>query len=157
MKKIGYIIIGILLFAGIGYYLYKNTSNDTMQKTIKVYFDDLSVSVVGDTKYTKPTISNTVLKNYFINFNKINDSVSFEFSVVNDGNVSMKLSDIVYDFSYDKSLVEYELFYLDGNSVKIGDVLAPNSSKRVILKYNNLSDGEIELRNLGLFLIYKEI
>ena len=69
----------------------------------------------------------------------------------------MKLADMVYDFSYDKSQVQYELSYLDGSVVKKGDVLAPNTSKRMILKYSNLSDREIELRNLGLYLIYNEL
>ncbi|MBR1936510.1 MAG: hypothetical protein IJ842_02320 [Bacilli bacterium] len=157
MKKTWYIVCGVLIFIGVFYLIYQNTSSDDLKKTINVYFDDLAVSVVGDTNYTKPTIDNTVMNNYFINFNKKNDSINYEFTVVNDGNVSMKLADMVYDFSYDKSQVQYELSYLDGSVVKKGDVLAPNTSKRMILKYSNLSDREIELRNLGLYLIYNEL
>ena len=157
MKKTWYIVCGVLLFIGAFYLIYQNTSSDDLKKTINVYFDDLAVSVVGDTNYTKPTIDNTVMNNYFINFSKKTDSINYEFTVVNDGNVSMKLADMVYDFSYDKSQVQYELSYLDGSVVKKGDVLAPNTSKRMILKYSNLSDREIELRNLGLYLIYNEL
>ena len=157
MKQTWYIVCGVLIFIGVFYLIYQNTSSDDLKKTINVYFDDLAVSVVGDTNYTKPTIDNTVMNNYFINFNKKNDSINYEFTVVNDGNVSMKLADMVYDFSYDKSQVQYELSYLDGSVVKKGDVLAPNTSKRMILKYSNLSDREIELRNLGLYLIYNEL
>ena len=55
------------------------------------------------------------------------------------------------------SLVSGTLNINKDSVVKKGDVLAPNTSKRMILKYSNLSDREIELRNLGLYLIYNEL
>lgn len=157
MKKIIGVIIGVLLFIVVCFLVYELTGNKNLTKRINVYFDDLSISVVGNTKYTKPSINNTVMNDFFVAFSENNESISFEFSIINGGNVSMKLSDIVYDFSYDKNLASYELCYLDGSLVKKGDVLSPGTYKRVILKYTNLKDGELELRNLGLLLIYSEM
>ena len=175
MNKVKYnhiipIICVFILFCGIFTYFFMSNKyigfNNLLISFNKwnVYFDDITVSCVGNPIYTKPKIQGTILSNFNIALTSSNDTVIYQFKIVNDGNFDSKISDIVKNrpvCDRDRSIcnkIKYNLTYLNGEEVKIGDLLAKNSYKYVKLKIEYPKEvkyiNEIDISNLGIYLIY---
>lgn len=128
-----------------------------------VYFTDLNTAVkVGDAvEVASPTLNSTKISNFFITLRHLNDSISYTFSVVNDGDYNAKIDDIVLktptclgngtnknsDEKIMCSNVIYKLTYENGTEVKKGDYLFSNETKKmnISIEFTNNESSKTEL------------
>lgn len=66
---------------------------------------------------------------YSAEMNKVGDSYSLTFDVVNDSGVNVKITDTM--IHQEDPYIHYELCYEDGTPIQIGDTLLKGESKRV--------------------------
>ena len=165
MKKILIYICCFVLIFGMGYFLYvKFFSVENNALKFDVYLKDVDVSVVGEAKYTKPLISNTILNSFSVDLYKPGDRVTYQVKVVNNSNKAVKLADIVKDMPNcvgDSRLCNnfsYKIVYSDGTSVKKDDLIGVGIYKviKIIFDYPGEENlGRLSASNLGTFFIYK--
>ena len=74
---------------------------------------------------------------YTGNLNNVGDSYELTFDVVNDSGVDMIITDCAYHL--DDPYIDYQLTYIDGNTVKEGDILEKDSTKTLhyVVTYKN--------------------
>ena len=149
---------------------YAMRRNNTVYHSWDIHFEDLSASVVGNAKYTLPQFSNTILTNYSVLLNRPGDSATFQFKVVNSGDLEARLSSIVKSIpvcsSDDHTMAEdicskliYKVLSENGKELQEGDILAPNSSKviKVRVEYPDLQKDyqhTVRVHNLDIDLLY---
>ena len=139
-----------------------------------IHFEDVSASSVGKATYTLPTISGrTVLTNFYISLKAPGDSVTFHFKVVNNGNLSAKLTSIVKSIprcsgasQIDEELVCNNLIYKiteeDGTELKEGVPLPSHSSSYLSLTMgypstmDTVPEKTVSIENLDIDLLYSQ-
>ena len=138
-----------------------------------IHFANVTASSIGDASYTMPHIQDTILNDFEVTLTKPGDAVTYNFSVVNSGNMSARLTDLVKNevncssnSNTDAKIVcnnfNYKLTYSDGSSIENGDVLAKDTSvdMKLTLEYpastESLPDGDVSIENLGIMLIYTQ-
>jgi len=163
------ICLAIILIT-IAYAKYQERQN---YKIWDIHFEDLSASTVGMADYTMPVFSTTILTNYTVSFKNPGDSATFQFKVVNGGNISARLSSVVKSIpqcvgvnSKDAEELCSQLIYTilkeDGTELKEGELLAPNSSKivKVLVEYPKSArkkyKNEVKISNLDIDLLYQK-
>ena len=138
-----------------------------------IHFANVTSSSIGDASFSMPHIQDTTLNDFDVTLTKPGDSVTYSFSVVNDGNMSARLTDIVKNEAKcnstnndDSEIVcnnfNYKLTYSDGSNIEKGDILTKDSSvdMKLTVEYpisvSSLPDGEVAIDNLGIMLIYTQ-
>ena len=173
-RKIQVLIILAICLAVIAItiaYAYRN--NRQLYNTWDIHFEDLSASSVGTAQYTLPKFSHTILTNYTVSVDNPGDGATFQFKVVNDGNLPARLSSIIKSIprcsgtsSREAEEVCNQLVYTilkeDGTELKEGELLSPYSSQLVKVKVSYPDEGTkslkntIQVQNLDVDLLYRE-
>ncbi len=163
------ICVAIILIT-IAYAYYKEQKS---YNTWDIHFEDLSASTVGKADYTMPVFSTTILTNYSVSFKNPGDSATFQFKVVNGGNLPARLSSIVKSIPRCAGVSEtdaneicdqlvYTILNEDGTELKEGELLAPKSSKivKVLVEYpkdaKKKYKNEVHISNLDIDLLYQK-
>ena len=100
MKKI-FITIILILGIGMGLFvgniMYPKDSLTEINKNWKVYFSNLSTSVLHGAVYVpeNPIIESTSLKAYDVLITKPGDYATYTFDIVNDGDYDAKLTSLI--------------------------------------------------------------
>lgn len=109
----------------------------------------LIYEITGSATYTLPTLTTTSIEIYNVSFTKPGDSVTFQFTLFNNGTLPGELTSIITSTptctsstgnTSDATLVcdnlIYNLRYEDESPVSIGDVVAYGSSEYTYICYN---------------------
>ena len=134
MKKIiGLIIGGILLLAiGIIYFKYIYVPKGM---NFRIIYQDLKKELKGTTKEVVGELTDNGLHTR-VNFQKVNDSITYTFEILNDGTIPAKLYREPYIIGKDnitKNYISRYLTYKDGSDIKKGDELKPG--EKVTVEY----------------------
>ena len=134
-----------------------------------VNFSDLDEEVLGDTESVFPTVSSTSINGIDVTFKKPGDSISYQFKVKNTGNINARLEVLkitspicVTNDNTNCNRIKYDFKYLNGDAVKVGDTLAFNTNKDVILTitYDENAtftrNSKITLSNFDLILLFEQ-
>lgn len=139
-------------------------------------FNNLSgVTLEGDAKeLNSPYIENnsTVIKNFAVEFNKLNDSASYSFAVENNGILDAKVSSItktkpicygsgenaLEDAEMVCDNIEVSLKYDNDEEIKVGDILDSKKSNNLNLKIEykskNLPKNTVNIENISITVVY---
>lgn len=170
MKK----LIVLIVLVALGFVIY-NYYPSFLGKTStwNPHLADVSVSVVGNASYTKPILEGTVMTDYTVTIEKSGDSVTYQLKLVNDGDFSAKLTDIVKSIprckasspSDEKAVcnhLEYTVMNEDGTELEKGFVIPAHSHKKVklVIGYQEKDSlkNKVLIENLDVdFLFKKEV
>ena len=138
-------IIFLLLFIGVGYsYLSSslaiNGHTELVANTWNIHFENLRVSDGSSTASVPAAInSNQTIINYSVTLNNVGDYYEFSVDVVNSGSLMGKVSlaNINGVSNYGNN-VQSSIKYLNGDNVTSGDLIPPNSSKRITVRVEAL-------------------
>ncbi len=148
----------------------------------KIRFVDLkSVEKTGTaTEVTQPSIQSgdTTISNFAVTLKTPGDSVSYKFSVTNEGTFNATLSSINVqtpsctgsgahsedDQTNVCSHLEYTLTYAEGGAINPGDLLNAGDTKELLLKLvykdnitaEELPQDDVTIGNLAATLVYKQ-
>ena len=134
MKKIIGLVIGgiILIVIGSLYFKYIYVPKNM---TFRIKYIDLKKEIKGDAKEVYQEFNGNSFHTR-ISFQKVNDSITYTFDILNDGSIPAKLMHDPFIFGKDnitKKYVTRYLTYLDGEDIKKGDTLNPG--ERVTVQY----------------------
>lgn len=179
-----------ILFMAVGFSVLEtslliNGTSAVKSSTWNVHFSNLNLGdKVGEaSEITAPALSSTNLtsiSDYSVSLRKIDDSISYTFDVVNDGNYNAKISSINIstptcsgtgiNASNDATNVckylTYILEYNDGTLVKKNDTLETGQTKKMklTLHYGSneitsslLAKSDVSISNLNITIIYSQI
>lgn len=185
-RKIKYIVVMALIVAVLGISVAFAAMNQTLNingvanfnpATWNVKFADLSSPLINGnaTVTVAPTLTETRIGDFVVNFSKPGDFVTYTFSVKNDGTMNASLSTFtmadpscvgssevtgVNDASIVCSNLNYTLTYEDGSIINNGDSLPSGSEKRLRLTigYNGtkLPSASVNIRGLDISFIYTQ-
>lgn len=138
-------ILFLLLFIGVGYsYLSSslaiNGHTELAANTWNIHFENLKVADGSSTASVPAAInSNQTIINYSVTLNNVGDYYEFSVDVVNSGSLMGKVSlaNINGVSNYGNN-VQSSIKYLNGDNVTSGDLIPPNSSKRIIVRVEAL-------------------
>ena len=154
-------ILDIVGFAGV----YKDAS-------WKIDFDNIRLDRYGSVYVEDISANNTSIKDFDITFVRPGDGFSIKIDIVNNGTLdalldTFKISDVVctYDTGlsakdYCNEYVSHSIKYLDGSSIKKGDVLEAGETKTIIFKMDYaavapvLYDEVISIDDMNINFIY---
>ena len=122
----------------------------------------------------KPTIqsNSTSIGSFDVKFKEPNDSITYYFEIINDGDLNAKLSSITMPIpscigsgdnkANDELLVcanlKYQLTYADGSSINVDDELARGTKKKIklFMQYvgTELPQEVVNIKDLGISIIY---
>ena len=142
-----------------------------------VHFENLKEYTKGDAKVlNSPEISKkgTYIGNYEVSLSKPNDSITYTFDVVNNGDFNAQLINIVKTGLKCKSMknskedeeitcdsLKYTLKYKNGNLVKEEDILNKKQRANLVLTLeydsNILPESKIKVHGLSIILLYNQI
>lgn len=179
-----------ILFMAVGFSVLEtslliNGTSAVKSSTWNVHFSNLNLGdKVGEaSEITAPALSSTNLtsiSDFSVSLRKIDDSISYTFDVVNDGNYNAKISSINIstptcsgtgtNASNDATNVckylTYTLAYNDGTLVKKNDTLETGQTKKMklTLHYGSneitsslLAKSDVSISNLNITIIYSQI
>ncbi len=120
-------IVSILIFLGVIFSLGASSAHEAKG----IYYDNVKYS---DNVHFYG-VDGLNLK-YSGDLAVVGDSYELTFDVVNDSGVDMIITDYYYN---DDPYIKYELSYIDGSTVKTGDILEKDSIKtlRYVVTYEN--------------------
>lgn len=143
-----------------------------------VHFENLSkYSKKGDIEeLSTPVIqdNSTSISGYNVVFNTINDSITYEFEVVNNGDLDAEINSVtiqnpvcsgsgenkVSDENLVCNNIKYSLTYEDGSQVNTGDDILTNERVKMYmtLKYtgSTLPQNIVDISNLDITIIYSQ-
>jgi len=178
------LLIVILSVVGISYAMV-TTSLDIKGKmkmssaSWSVHFDNLEkANIIGSAiELNKPTIidKSTSIVNVNVKLQQPTDVVSYVFEVVNDGEIDAELSSYqiaepsckgLGENASDDALmvcknIKYEITYLDGSKINIGDTLKTKTRRKMKLKLSfsgtQLPLNEVDISNLSIALSYSQM
>lgn len=185
-RKIKYIAVMALIVAVLGISVAFAAMNQTLNingvanfnpATWNVKFANLSEpTLTGNaTIQTQPTLTETRIGDFVVNLSKPNDSVSYTFSVKNEGSMNAQLSTFtiptptcigssattgVNDANIVCDNIYYTVTYEDGSIINNGDLLNSGSEKRMKLTigYNGttLPNESVSIKGLDISFIYTQ-
>lgn len=134
MKKIIWLVIGgiILLLIGRFYFKYIYVPKNM---TFRIKYVDLKKELKGDAKEVYQEFNGNSFHTR-MSFQKIDDSVTYTFDILNDGSIPAKLMHDPIIFGKDnftKKYITRYLTYKNGEDIKKGDILNPG--ERVTVEY----------------------
>ena len=144
MKKIIWLIIGGILLIVIGTIYFKYIYVPKGQN-FRLSYLDLKKEIKGETKEVVGELTDNGLHTR-IAFQKVGDSVTYKFNILNDGTIPAKLFHDPYIFGKDnitKKYIARYLTYENGEDIKKGDTLNPGEkvtvSYRIVFNEEELS------------------
>ena len=163
-KKTLLVILILIFFISIGFsYLSSNLkiNGGTGISPMKwsVYFDNIVEDNDNTVAAIKPATieSNKTKLSFDVNLEKPLDKYGFQFDIRNDGTIDAMIESIeLYGFSVEQSkYIDYKVNYLNGDELKLYDLLKAGSSKKLhlsVLYKDSNSDLLSDFNNVTLTL-----
>ena len=126
-----------------------------------ISFDNLSSpSLVGSATIDTPAVlkNNSTIITFEISLKQLNDSITYYFDIVNNGELNAKINNInMLGVPSRTENLTWSLTYADGRDLTLGDHLDAGDSKRIKLtiKATNIPTDDITL-NLGATIEYEQ-
>ena len=147
------IVLGSLMFVTVSYTVGSTVLkivgfNTTQVVSWDIRINNISTNTIGRAKVREGEVSNTMIKDYSVNFSVPGDTFTMTFDIVNKGTLNARLD----HFSMGKlncnyrdgrdardycNNIYYLVDYANGNNIQVGDTLdaGQNRKVKVTLKY----------------------
>lgn len=147
------VVLGSLMFVTVSYTVGSTVLkivgfNTTQVVSWDIRINNISTSTVGRAKFKEGEVSNTMIKDYSVNFSVPGDTFTMTFDIVNKGTLNARLDhfsmgklNCTYKDGRDASdyckNIYYVVEYANGNNIQVGDALdaGQNRKVKVTLKY----------------------
>lgn len=147
------VVLGSLMFVTVSYTVGSTVLkivgfNTTQVVSWDIRINNISTSTVGRAKFKEGEVSNTMIKDYSVNFSVPGDTFTMTFDIVNKGTLNARLDhfsmgklNCTYNDGRDASdyckNIYYVVEYANGNNIQVGDTLdaGQNRKVKVTLKY----------------------
>ena len=171
-----FIVLGSLMFVTVSYTVGSTVLkivgfNTTQVVSWDVRINNVSTDTVGRTRVKEGKVSDTIIKDFNVEFSVPGDTFTMTFDIVNKGTLNAKLEhfsinklNCTYKDGSDASdyckNIYYVVEYANGNSIKPGDILdaGQNRKVKVTLKYHTdslpLWDDIVHIDGVGVSFIY---
>ena len=141
--------------------------------TWDVKFIEGAGSTAGSASFNKPTVTSTAISDFSIGLVKPGDSVTYTFSIKNNGTIDASLGTVTIGTptctATDNTVatttcgnLTYSVTYADGSAFKVGDRLDAGATKeaKLTLTFNESADvvpsTAVTVNGLGVTLIYNQ-
>lgn len=147
------VVLGSLMFVTVSYTVGSTVLkivgfNTTQVVSWDIRINNISTNTVGRAKFKEGEVSNTMIKDYSVNFSVPGDTFTMTFDIVNKGTLNARLDhfsmgklNCTYKDGRDASdyckNIYYVVEYANGNNIQVGDTLdaGQNRKVKVTLKY----------------------
>lgn len=140
-----------------------------------IHFETPSANSYGDSEYTLPLVDKTSLTDYKVILSTPGDKVEYIIPVVNSGSIDARIDEVVKgekictgtgpnreeDEAKVCSSISYNITYIDGSEIKVGDKLKKNEKKelKLVLEYDKNAEKiteDVQVTNLDIDINYVE-